>query len=518
MTATWAVLVAAAAFAGALWSGSVPLVPAVAVAVLAVILRWPLVLTVAALLLASSLGARAWAGVAPVERDRVEGEMTLASDPVETDGGIRVLVSHEGDRLEAHASGKAAESFREALAGERLEVAGLVAPRPDDQPWLAHRHVVGLLDVTTAGAPSRGTWPSTAANALRRTLSAGTDSLTPDQRSLFLGLVLGDDREQRDEVAEDFRAAGLTHLLAVSGQNVAFVLALAAPLTRRMRLGGRWAVIVALLGGFCLLTRFEPSIIRAAGMAGVAASSAALGRSTTGVRNLAIAVTVLVLVDPLLVHRLGFRLSIAASAGILALSPLIAGSLPGPVSLRQAAAVTLGAQVGVAPLIIPAFGGMPVAAIPANLLAVPAAGPVMMWGLTGGLLAGVVGHQVAWLLHLPTGLLLDWLLGVAHTAAGWQFGQLAVKTGVLVFAAGGVLIAAKRAGRRAAVLLAAAALGVALCVTAVTTVDDGPDGVGWGGTTGVRSARASPARPAPIRHHQSGTRHGHSQPHPRQLP
>ena len=60
-------------------------------------------------------------------------------------------------------------------------------------------------------------------------------------RSLYTGLVIGDDREQPADLADAFRGAGLTHLLAVSGQNVAFALALAGPLLRRLRLWPRLA-------------------------------------------------------------------------------------------------------------------------------------------------------------------------------------------------------------------------------------------------------------------------------------
>ena len=69
--------------------------------------------------------------------------------------------------------------------------------------------------------------------------SPGAAPLDPRARSLFTGLVIGDDREQPADLADAFRGAGLTHLLAVSGQNVAFALALAGPLLRRLRLWPR---------------------------------------------------------------------------------------------------------------------------------------------------------------------------------------------------------------------------------------------------------------------------------------
>ena len=135
-------------------------------------------------------------------------------------------------------------------------------------------------------------------------------------------------------------------------------------------------------------------MLRAEAMAALALLSSTLGRPVSGLRILALAVTGLLLVDPLLVGSLGFLLSVGASAGILLLATPLAALLPGPRPLAEALGVTLAAQVGVAPVLVPVFDGLPVASLPANLLAVPVAGPLMMWGMAAGLPAGIVGGTV----------------------------------------------------------------------------------------------------------------------------
>jgi competence protein ComEC len=193
-------------------------------------------------------------------------------------------------------------------------------------------------------------------------------------------------------------------------------------------------------------------VLRAVAMAGIAALASSSGRSLAGIQALGLSVAALVLVDPLLVHALGFRLSVAASGGILLLSPRLRDRLPGPRWLAEAAAVTIAAQVAVAPLLLPAFGGMPVAALPANVLAGPAAGPITAWGLTGGLLAGFVPGPVASLLHLPTRLLLWWIDAVAHAAVRASLGELGVVHVVaLVVLIGAALLAVRRWPRRVGV-------------------------------------------------------------------
>jgi hypothetical protein len=117
--------------------------------------------------------------------------------------------------------------------------------------------------------------------------------------------------------------------------------------------------------------------------------------------------------------------------------------LPGPAVLREPLAVTAAAQLGVAPVLLSTFGPLPVASLPANLLAVPVAGLVMTWGLTGGLVAGWVGGTVAEVVQAPTRLLLWWLEEVAQRASrlpagqlgGWQVGVLALGLGLAVWAA-----------------------------------------------------------------------------------
>ncbi|HEY5886477.1 MAG TPA: ComEC/Rec2 family competence protein, partial [Acidimicrobiales bacterium] len=97
--------------------------------------------------------------------------------------------------------------------------------------------------------------------------------------------------------------------------------------------------------------------------------------------------------------------------------------LPGPAALRESAAVTLAAQVAVAPLLATVFGGVPLVSVPANLLAGPAAGFVMVWGLLAGPVAGFV-PAVAPVLHIPTGMALAWLDLVARGAAATPLGEL----------------------------------------------------------------------------------------------
>jgi competence protein ComEC len=417
-----AFVLCAAVCLGARLAVPVPRWPAVAVVALGLLLRRPSVLVVGAGLLASSLAVAAWAGLSPPTERAVDGVAVLVGDPGDFHGAVVVDVRVGRHRYEAWARGAPAVALRSRLAGEQVRLRGRArAPSPDDRHWLAPRHVVAQLDVSWVGDWGPGTLAARAANGVRRTLTRGARPLRDDDRSLLLGVVLGDDSSQSDELRQAFRSSGLSHLLVVSGENVAFVLALAGPLLRRVGLAWRWWLTLAVLGFFGLLTRWEPSVLRAGAMAALACMASTVGRPTSRLRLLALAVAGVVLVDPLLVHSLSFRLSVGATIGICLLATPLRRWLP------EALAVTIAAQVGVAPVALPAFGGLPLASLPANLLAIPAAAPLTAWGLTGGLLAGVAGPPFDGWLQVPTHLLAAWLAGVARWAADLPLGQ--VRTG-----------------------------------------------------------------------------------------
>ena len=179
-------------------------------------------------------------------------------------------------------------------------------------------------------------------------------------------------------------------------------------------------VAVVVLVCFGTMTRWEPSVLRAITMSVVAMLAGALGRPTTGLRVLVLAAIGLLLVDPFLLHQVGFLLSCGASLGIALLARPITERLRGPLWMREVLGVTAAAQVGVAPVLIPVFGSMPLVALPANLLAVPLAAPLTMWGLVAGVVGGLgrpLSPAIPRLLELPTVGLLHALISVADLAA-----------------------------------------------------------------------------------------------------
>jgi competence protein ComEC len=287
--------------------------------------------------------------------------------------------------------------------------------------WLRHRGYPAILSadriqrVGFSGGPFRR-----AALALREAVARSARRvLPPSEASLLMGLALGDTSRQGAGVQEEFRATGLSHLTAVSGENLAMFLAPIMGLVGLGRLGRRTRLAIGAgsVAFFVLLAGAEPSVLRAAAMTGLSLLGMFLGRPRSPPAILGAAVCFLLVVNPTLVYSIGFQLSVAATGGIALMAQPVADRLRFlPESLALAAASTLAAQVGVAPLLLYHFGLVPLVGLPANLLAFPAVAPAMLLGLLSATVACAIpalGGGLAILARIP----LAYLLGVAHRLA-----------------------------------------------------------------------------------------------------
>lgn len=407
-----------------------------------------LVLVVLVALTATWRAGEARESLAPDALGPFHGWVRLVDDPQPFGGATRVLVEVHGERFETWVRGRARQ--RRAATwrgGEHVLVAGERVQLDEERRGrVAWQHVVGELELEWAGDVRAGSAVDRASNRVRAAIERAGEVLPGDDGSLFRGLVVGDDRDQPREMIDRFRASGLSHLTAVSGQNVAFVLAATGPLLRLLRPWWRWTATLLLVAWFVSLTRFEPSIVRAGTMAALSATAFVLGRTGSPSRLLAVAVTGLLLVDPLLVWSVGFWLSVGATAGVTTVGPRLAARLGWLGPLATPVGVTLGAQAGVVVPAILVFGRLPLVSVPANLLAVPVAGFVMLYGLPAGLLAGAV-PAVAPVVMLPCRVGVRWVDTVAVLAERLEPTGAGVWVGWALLVAAVVLIAAMNRGR-----------------------------------------------------------------------
>lgn len=314
-------------------------------------------------------------------------------------------------------SARVALRFAVLRRGDRVDLIGRIEAGRRDRfrpgpPVAAEIDVAALLAVRPASQ-----WYRRAGDGLRAAVESGADRLGDRDRALLLGFLLGDTRAIDRTTIDQFRAAGLTHLLAVSGANVAFVLALVGPALRRAPIVTRNAAGLSVVLVFAAATRFEPSVLRASAMAAVVMSARMSGRVVSPIRSLLIAVYGLLAWDADLLTSVGFRLSVVATAGIALFAGRVRERIRCPAAVRDAIAVTAAAQVAVAPFLVAEFGSFPAAGLIANLLAAPAAEPLTMYGMVAAPLAGVLPARAGAVVMAPCAWMLDGVRAVAALAS-----------------------------------------------------------------------------------------------------
>jgi competence protein ComEC len=273
---------------------------------------------------------------------------------------------------------------------------------------------------------------------IRARAEAGLGAGVPDREAaLARGFVLGADEGIDPATKEDFRRAGLAHLLAVSGQNVTLLALLAMPALAAfgIALRERLVWLLALIAVYVPLAGAGPSIQRAGVMGAAGLVATISGRRTPRLYALVLALGLTLAIDPGVAADVGWQLSFAAVGGIFALaSPLrsaIARRL-GPGSLRhllaEGGAVTIAATLATAPLIAFHFGRLSTTTLAANLLAMPAVAPAMWLGMASAAAAQIPGFPVE-ALNWPASCLLGYVAQIAAWCAAPGWAELELELG-----------------------------------------------------------------------------------------
>jgi competence protein ComEC len=324
--------------------------------------------------------------------------------------------------------------------------------------------------------------------AIRERAMAGLGERMPAREAaLARGFVLGEDDELDHATREDFVRAGLSHLTAVSGENVTLLALLAMPVLAAfgIPLRERLVWVLGLIAVYVPLAGAGPSIQRAGVMGAVGLVATLRGRRASRLYALALALVVTLAVDPGVAGDVGWQLSFAAVLGILVLAAPIRGwvlarlvhppgrpgaarrgapSRAGPWrhALAEGVAVTVAATLATAPLIAFVFEEISLTSLAANVLALPAVAPAMWLGMLSAALAQVPGVPLAPLNGIDA-LLLAYIAQVAAWCGRPSWAVLHVHVGaVAMLATYGTMAAAIVAGAtlsRARRLAAARATG-----------------------------------------------------------
>ena len=309
-------------------------------------------------------------------------------------------------------------------------------------PWLV---VVAVAAVAVLALAHRDAIRGRAERAL-------ASGMPPREAQLARGFVLGEDDGIDAATVEDFRRAGLSHLLAVSGQNVALLALLAMPLLSALGLPLRIRLvwILASIVVYVPLAGAGPSIVRAGVMGAITVLATLAGRRSSRLYGLALAAIVTLAIDPRIAADVGWQLSFAAVLGILILAQPLRRAIAARIgrrgwrgALAEGAAVTTAATLATAPLIAFHFEAVSTMTLVANLLALPAVAPAMWLGMLTALAGQVPGLPVAALNALAAPLLAY----IAQVAAwcgrpGWAYLHLSLGAAGLIASYVGLVVSA----------------------------------------------------------------------------
>jgi competence protein ComEC len=400
----------------------------------------------------------------------VSSRVVLLETPRRRQFGKRVaMVRFAGERV-LLSSGSAVRWPTERV-GAILAVRGGLEPLPDYEASLRARGVHAQLradELVDTGLVRGG--PAGVVDGLRaRAQDALRQGVPWQQAALLRGMALGDDAALPDQVRDDFRASGLSHLVAASGQNVMLLAALVLALCAFTALGlhARLGLVLAMIAIYVPLAGAGPSIQRAGIMGAAAVVAVLASRPAARWHALLLAAAVTLTLNPHAVEDVGWQLSFAAVIAILLMATRLRDGLVHrrmPSGLAEATSLTTAATLGTAPLIAAHFGQASLVSLPANLAAAPAVAPTMWLGMA----ASTIG-QVSPVLATPfttlAGFPAAYVMWVAHVASSVPGAQAAVPVAAVAVACAVVMLAI--ACRRfrpvaAAAVLAALAVAVAL--------------------------------------------------------
>jgi len=280
--------------------------------------------------------------------------------------------------------------------------------------------------------------PSAWLESVRQLVGDAIEASLPEPAAgLASGIVVGlRDRVDRD-LAADFTTAGVSHVVAISGWNIAIVAGAVMAAASRLRRRRRALLAIVTIAAYTLFAGASASVVRAAVMAAVALLARETGRPAVAAAALGWAVALLVIVDPTMAGDVGFQLSVLGTVGLIAwadplearLRRLAGGRIPGP--LAESLAISLAAQAATLPLVLATFGRLATVAPVVNLVVVPLIPPAMaasLFALAGGAATtagapGIVGVA----LGLPAWALLSLAIGVVRLGAGLPGASLAVE-------------------------------------------------------------------------------------------
>lgn len=410
-------------------------------------------------------------------------------------GSWTVRLSWELHCNAAGASPRLADGVLKIEAGDRIAFNGKASVAGGRDPELRERYFrkgiaaefllpadeIRLVEKRASG------WLANVNDARSRIKRGVRESLDSRTAGFLVGVLIGDTSGLEDDIADDFRETGLSHLLAVSGMNVLFLVGALWPIFRAMRFPApaQFLGLTLAIWFYAFLSQLSPSIVRATIMTEVGIIAWFTGRGRDPAAALGLAAFVMLLLQPFSIYDPGFQLSFAATFALILFSPVLEEKFKGVhPSLSSSMAACIAAQAGVMPVLAVHFGRLSVVTLPANLVALPAGAPAFVIGVFAAL-TSFIHPAFGRLLYYIAGLFSKYMIVVGHAFASLPAASAGIPTpGVIttvvyyaMLLAGAVLFTKWKGRLRFAHLLILLLLPIAVMTARQAAIASPPSGV-----------------------------------------
>lgn len=273
--------------------------------------------------------------------------------------------------------------------------------------------------------------------------------LNTEQAGFLCGMLFGDTSKIPSSVLSDFRASGIAHLLAVSGLHTSLWCGLLLALTKLLKLNEKVGNIICIvfLCGFCIISAFTPSVMRASLMMGVTLLAPFFKRRSDALNSLGFAVTILLLINPYTLLSIGFQLSASSTLGVLMSSKINMKISEKTVKIKnpilhkstsfllENIAVSSFAGLFTLPLSALYFGVFCIIAPITNILCVQ----IAFWGMLAGIFSTAVSFipitavkTVAIYMFKATSILLKLVTDMSSFIADFKFASIPIREATLI--------------------------------------------------------------------------------------
>ena len=255
--------------------------------------------------------------------------------------------------------------------------------------------------------------------------------LIQPESDIVKGILIGDIGSLENDVYEDYKEAGMMHLLAVSGGNIAFLNLIFIWILKKLKLRKDKIniIMILIIILYVYITGMTASVLRAGIMAITILVAYLVNRKSDTITAIAFSALLMIINNPFVIWSLGFQLSFLGTLGIVLLYKPIKEFLDKymPEKLSELVGVSLAAQLVVNPILAYNFNTFSIVSIFSNILAVPLSGVILTYGIITvavGMISTTIGQLCAGGLYILTKAIVI----IAKLSASLPFGNIIVRT------------------------------------------------------------------------------------------